>query len=52
MDVGTGGVLLAVPVTAILKIILERVPATARIAMLLGKTRRRRHQRPRVNAEP
>jgi predicted PurR-regulated permease PerM len=39
---GAAGILLAVPVTASLKIILERIPATARIAMLLGKTGRRR----------
>jgi len=43
---GAAGVLLAVPVTATLKIILERVPATARLAMLLGKTRRPRRLRP------
>jgi len=43
---GAAGVLLAVPVTAILKIIMERIPATARIAMLLGKTRRPRRRRP------
>ena len=42
---GAAGVLLAVPVTASIKIILERVPATARIAMLLGKTTRRRTPR-------
>jgi len=39
---GAAGILLAVPVTASLKIVLERIPATARIAMLLGKTGRRR----------
>lgn len=37
---GAAGVLLAVPVTASLKIVLERIPATSNIAMLLGKTRR------------
>ena len=44
---GAPGVLLAVPVTASLKIVLERIPATSRIAMLLGKTNRRRNFRPR-----
>ena len=44
---GAPGVLLAVPVTASLKIVLERIPATARIAMLLGKTNRRRNFKPR-----
>jgi AI-2 transport protein TqsA len=38
---GAAGILLAVPVTASLKIILERIPATARIAKLLGRTLRR-----------
>ena len=44
---GAPGVLLAVPVTASLKIVLERIPATSRIAMLLGKTNRRRNFKPR-----
>ncbi len=44
---GAAGVLLAVPVTATLKIILERIPATSRIAMLLGRSKRRRVFRPR-----
>ena len=44
---GAAGVLLAVPVTATLKIILERIPATSRIAMLLGRSKRRREFRPR-----
>ncbi len=39
---GPAGVVLGVPVTATLKIIMERIPATARIAILLGKTRRRK----------
>jgi AI-2 transport protein TqsA len=39
---GASGVLLAVPVTASLKIVLERIPATSRLAMLLGRTSRRR----------
>ncbi len=38
---GPPGVLLAVPVTASIKIVLERVPSTSRIAMLLGKVSRR-----------
>ena len=42
---GAAGVLLAVPVTATLKIVLERIPATARVARLLGKARRR-HEYP------
>ncbi len=42
---GAAGVLLAVPVTASLKIILERIPATSRFAMLLGRTGRQRHPR-------
>ncbi len=42
---GAPGVLLAVPVTATLKIILERIPATSGIARLLGKARRRREYR-------
>jgi AI-2 transport protein TqsA len=45
---GAAGVLLAVPVTASIKIVLERVPATARVAMLLGRSRRRRHFKPRL----
>lgn len=40
---GAAGVLLAVPVTASLKIVLERIPATSRIAMLLGRARARRN---------
>ena len=43
---GPAGVVLGVPVTATLKIIMERIPATAHIAILLGKTRRRRPRRP------
>ena len=43
MDVGPGGILLAVPVTASLKIVMERIPATSRIAMLLGRYRDRGH---------
>ena len=42
---GAAGVLLAVPVTATLKIVLERIPSTSRIAMLLGKANRRRPSR-------
>jgi AI-2 transport protein TqsA len=42
---GAAGVLLAVPVTASLKIVLERIPATSQIAKLLGKARRRREYR-------
>ncbi len=42
---GPAGVLLAVPVTASLKIVLERIPATARVARLLGKARPRREYR-------
>jgi predicted PurR-regulated permease PerM len=42
---GAAGVLLAVPVTASLKIVLERIPATARFAKLLGKARPRREYR-------
>ncbi len=42
---GAAGVLLAVPVTAALKIVLERIPATSRLARLLGKARRRRDYR-------
>jgi AI-2 transport protein TqsA len=44
---GPAGVLLAVPVTASLKIVLERIPATSRFAMLLGRTSRRRNFKPR-----
>jgi predicted PurR-regulated permease PerM len=43
---GAAGVLLAVPVTASLKIILERIPATSRFAMLLGRARKPRFRRP------
>jgi AI-2 transport protein TqsA len=39
---GAAGVFLAVPVTASIKIVLERVPATSRAAMLLGPVSRRR----------
>ena len=38
---GPAGILLAVPVTASLKIVMERIPATSRIAMLLGRYRDR-----------
>jgi AI-2 transport protein TqsA len=41
---GAAGVLLAVPVTASLKIVLERIPATSRVAMLMGRTGRRRRR--------
>ena len=34
---GPAGILLAVPVTASLKIVIEAIPATSRIAMLLGR---------------
>jgi AI-2 transport protein TqsA len=44
---GAAGVLLAVPVTASIKIVLERIPATSRIAMIFGKTNRRRNFKPR-----
>ena len=44
---GAAGVLLAVPVTASLKIVLERIPATSRVAKLLGKTTRRHYFKPR-----
>jgi AI-2 transport protein TqsA len=43
---GAPGVLLAIPVTASFKIVLERIPATARFAMLLGRTSRRRNFNP------
>jgi AI-2 transport protein TqsA len=43
---GPAGVLLAIPVTATLKIVLERIPATSRFAMLLGRTSRRRNFNP------
>jgi predicted PurR-regulated permease PerM len=39
---GAPGVLLAVPVTASLKIVLERIPATSRVGILLRRARRRR----------
>ena len=39
---GAAGVILAVPMTASLKIILERIPATSHLAMLLGRARRPR----------
>ena len=42
---GPAGVVLGVPVTATLKIILERIPASANVAMLLGKVRRRKLRR-------
>jgi AI-2 transport protein TqsA len=44
---GAAGVLLAVPVTASIKIVLERIPATSRLAMLLGRTSTRRRWKPR-----
>ena len=37
---GAAGILLGVPVTASLKIVLEHIPATARLALLLGRVRR------------
>jgi len=37
---GPAGILLGVPVTASLKIVLEHIPATSRIALLLGRVRR------------
>ncbi len=43
---GPAGIILAVPVTASLKIIMERIPATSRIAMLLGRYRTRRRPKP------
>jgi predicted PurR-regulated permease PerM len=42
---GAAGVILAVPVTASLKIVLERIPSTTRFARLLGKARVRRPPR-------
>ena len=42
---GAAGVLLAVPVTASLKIILERIPATSHVAKLLGRASGRRRVR-------
>ena len=39
---GAAGIILAVPMTASLKIILERIPATSHLAMLLGRARRPR----------
>jgi AI-2 transport protein TqsA len=42
---GPPGIILAVPVTASLKIVLERIPATARAARLLGRARRPGHPR-------
>jgi AI-2 transport protein TqsA len=44
---GAAGVLLAVPVTASIKIVLERIPATSRVARLLGRTSGRRRFGPR-----
>jgi predicted PurR-regulated permease PerM len=44
---GPPGVLLAVPVTASIRIVMERIPATARLAMLLGRVAGRRRFRPR-----
>ena len=44
---GAAGVLLAVPVTASIKIVLERIPATSRLAKLLGRTSGRRRFGPR-----
>ena len=43
---GPAGIILAVPVTASLKIVMERIPATSRIAMLLGRYRTRRRPKP------
>jgi AI-2 transport protein TqsA len=52
---GAAGVLLAVPLTASLKIVLERIPTTTRIAMLLGRAprpgRRRVERSRRPSAE-
>ncbi len=42
---GAAGVILAVPVTASMKIVLERIPSTARFSRLLGKARARRARR-------
>jgi AI-2 transport protein TqsA len=42
---GAAGVFLAVPVTVSIKIVLERIPATANVARLLGRTSRRRPAR-------
>jgi AI-2 transport protein TqsA len=42
---GAAGVLLAVPVTASIKIILERIPVTSRFALLLGRTGRQKPRR-------
>ena len=42
---GAAGVLLAVPVTASLKIVLERIPATSQVALLLGRASGRRKVR-------
>jgi predicted PurR-regulated permease PerM len=47
---GAAGVFLAVPVTASIKIVLERIPATARLAVLLGRTTRPRKGKPRLPA--
>jgi predicted PurR-regulated permease PerM len=44
---GAAGILLAVPVTASLKIVLERIPATTRFALLLGRIGRRGSRGPR-----
>ncbi len=44
---GAAGVFLAVPVTASIKIVLERIPATSRLAMLFGRTSGRRRFGPR-----
>ncbi len=45
---GIAGVLLAVPVTTSLKIVLERIPATSRFALLLESARRK----PRIPGRP
>jgi predicted PurR-regulated permease PerM len=45
---GPAGVLLAVPVTTSLKILMERIPATARLALLLESARRMRLRRLRI----
>ena len=49
---GPAGVVLGVPVTAVLKIIMERIPASAHIAILLGKTRRRKRTVAPLGVEP
>ena len=49
---GPAGILLAVPVTASLKIVMERIPATSRIAMLLGRYNDRRKSVRLMEDEP